>query len=138
MQDFLEKAFVLGMLAVVFIILIGVPILAIRIRRPKPEKKFRKVFDGVEFNNANGPGLVELRYHTYDGILMWFVQTEHHIYLKPNDAREVLRRMLRYNLSWGLLAAGGLLVPLVAIPSYFGQKKTIASQEAELLKISTN
>ena len=132
----MEYVFVFGTTATVLLLLIGVPILAIRMIRTKPEKKFRRVYDGIEFSNVDGPGLAKLHYHTYDGILVWFVQTEHQVYLKPDGARELLKRMLRYNMTNGLLAAGGLLVPLVAIPSYFAQKKSIASQEARLQKSS--
>lgn len=71
-------------------------------------------------------------YHTYRGFLVWFVQDEHHVCAPPEDARSLLTRLLRFNLTWGMLSYGLLFVPLLAISNYVAQKRSIEKQEREL------
>lgn len=61
------------------------------------------------------PGFVEVTYH--------------HFFATPESARELLGRMLRYNLTKGLLAYGGLLIPLLAIPNYWIRRRAIRRQQ---------
>ena len=77
MEDVFTRVFIFGTVLMVPIVLIVVPILVIRSMRTKPEKKFRKIYEGIDVSKNPGEGLVELRYHTYDGILLWFVQTDY-------------------------------------------------------------
>ena len=71
-------------------------------------------------------------YHTYRGFLVWFVQEEHRVCAPPEDAKILLARLLRFNLTWGMLSYGLLFVPLFAIGNYVVQKRSIETQEREL------
>ena len=76
------------------------------------------------------PGDVVLTYHTYHGLIAWFTQTPHHVALSPEDARRLLGRLLRFNLTWGLVTYGALFIPPLAILNYFAQRRSIAAQQA--------
>jgi hypothetical protein len=60
------------------------------------------------------------------------VQDEHRIYAPPADARLLLTRLFRFNLTWGMLSYGLLFVPLLAIGNYHAQKRSIENQESEI------
>ncbi len=75
-------------------------------------------------------GDVVLIYHTYHGLVAWFTLTPHHVALPPEDARELLSRLLRFNLTWGLVTYGALFIPPLAILNYFAQRRSIAAQQA--------
>lgn len=60
-------------------------------------------------------GDVLLEFHTYHGLIAWFTQTGHRVYLSPDDARKLLGRLLRFNLTWGLVTPGSLFIPPLAI-----------------------
>ena len=95
-------------------------------------KPLQKRFAGLNLHESPEPGDVEIVYHTYRGFLVWFVQDEHCIYAPPADARLLLTRLLRFNLTWGMLSYGLLFVPLLAIGNYYAQKRSIESQEREI------
>jgi hypothetical protein len=85
-------------------------------------------FEGLELHEFPQPGDVRFIYHTYRGFLLWFVQEEHHVCAPPQDARVLLGRLLRFNLTWGMLSGGFVFVPLLAIGNYFTQRRSIAKQ----------
>lgn len=87
---------------------------------------------GLDLHETAQPGDVYFVYHTYRGFLVWFVQDEHRVCAPPEDARVLLTRLLRFNLTWGMLSYGLLFVPLLAIGNYFAQKRSIEKQEREL------
>ena len=76
------------------------------------------------------PGDVILTYHTYHGLVAWITQTPHRVALPPDDARTLLKRFLCFNLTWGLVTYGALLILPLAIYNYFAQRRTIARHEA--------
>jgi len=80
---------------------------------------------------APEPDDVFLTYHTYHGLVAWISQTSHHVALPPDDARRLLGRLLRFNLTWGLLTFGILFIPPMAIYNYIAQRRWIARQEKE-------
>jgi hypothetical protein len=74
------------------------------------------------------PGDVAVVYHTYRGLIFWSLQEEHRFFAPPDDALRLLKRLLRFNLTWGLLSYGVVFIPFLSIASYFAQKSSIESQ----------
>ena len=72
---------------------------------------------------------VRLVFHTYHGFLVDFIQTEHAVFLPPDDARELLRRLNRFNLTWGLLCRGALFVYFLSPLNRIAQSRSIRRQE---------
>jgi hypothetical protein len=104
-------------------------VLAIRQLRMPFERKFRRVYDGLDVSATQRPGMILFRFHTYDGIVAWITRTPHVVFAPPDDARTLLSRLVRYNLTWGMLSFGGLFVPIFI---YFGRRaqlQSIAVQE---------
>ena len=71
---------------------------------------------------------VELCFITYHGLLAWFTQVSHHRQLSPEAARVLLGRLLRFNLTWGMLTPGVFLMLPLCIWSYIQQRRWIAAQ----------
>jgi hypothetical protein len=89
----------------------------------------RKLAD-LQIHSEPQPGDVILTYHTYHGLLLWVTQTRHDVVLPPDDARRLLGRLFRFNLTWGLVTYGAALIPPLAICNYFAQGRSITRQEA--------
>ena len=89
----------------------------------------------AEYANDPTPdaGCVEFVFHTFHGFLVFVIVREHRFRLPPDRARELLWRLHLFNMSWGLLAAGMLLLPGISYGSYLSQKCSIREQELELL-----
>jgi hypothetical protein len=99
----------------------------------------RRARDGIEemykqFQPAHTPseGNVHVIYHTYSGLIAWFVQMEHSVYLPPTQARSFLRQLRNYNLKWGLLSYGCLFIPILTFGSYLSQLRDLKRQEDEM------
>lgn len=110
------------------LLLVLVPILVVRAMRTPPQKRFRRIYDGITQPTESRPGLVFIEFHTYDGFLVWFTQTAHQGYYPPDEARLLLGRLARYNLTWGLFAAGGVFVPILTLINYWSQRRSIKRQ----------
>jgi hypothetical protein len=93
-------------------------------------RALKRAYSGLEIQPAKTPGNVRVVYHTYHGFLLWYTETEHMALLSLDDASELLGRLLRFNLTWGLVARGGILIAPLAIYNYFVQKRSIANQES--------
>lgn len=93
-------------------------------------RSLERRYAGLDVHEALQPGDVVLTYHTYHGLIAWFTQTPHQVALPPDDARKLLGRLLRFNLTWGLVTYGVLFIPPVAVVSYFAQRRSITAQEA--------
>jgi hypothetical protein len=91
-----------------------------------------RCFEGLTFHDRLEAGDVALVYHTYRGLLIWGVQTEHRIYAPPTDAEDLLERLMRFNLTWGLLSFGTVAIPFLAIGNYMAQRRSLARQVAAL------
>ena len=63
---------------------------------------------------------------------MWFVQDEHRIFARPDDAERLLGRLLRFNLTFGMMSYGLAFVPFVAIGNYIAQKRSIQGQREQI------
>ncbi len=88
----------------------------------------RRRFNGLAVHEQPAPGDVSFVYHTYRGLLIWVTQDEHIVYAPPEDAEKLLNRLLRFNLTWGMLSYGLLFVPFLAIGNYKSQLKSIRAQ----------
>jgi hypothetical protein len=89
-------------------------------------------FEGVEIFDEPGPGRVGVRFHTYHGMFVHSEQVEHAFFASPEDARRILSRLHRINLTWGLTARGIVIAPILSIMNYAIQRKRIAKQEARM------
>ena len=85
----------------------------------------------TRFRPSDSPsdGTVHVKYHTYSGLLAWFTQTEHSMYLPQEQARDFLRHLRNYNLKWGLLSYGCIFVPILTFGNYWDQLRAISKQE---------
>lgn len=93
-------------------------------------RSLERRYADLEIHSDPRVGDVILTYQTYHGFLVWFTQTSHHVALRPDDARKLLGRLLRFNLKWGLVTYGAVFVPPLAILNYLAQRRSIAKQEA--------
>lgn len=89
---------------------------------------------GVEDPPGAGTGLVAVVFHTYYGFLAFVIQTEHRFWAPPDDARQALLRLHRFNLTWGMFAYGALLIPLVSYGNFLAQRRSIRRQKAAMLE----
>lgn len=95
-----------------------------------------KRFEGIELHESPHEGDVQFVFHTYHGFLAFFVQNEHRVSCSPDDARELLSRLHRFNLTWGLWGAGMIFVPFLTFGNYYTQKRSIEKQERAFQKPS--
>lgn len=95
-------------------------------------------FDGITLRTSPQKGDVSLTYHTYRGVLAWATQEEFAGYTTPQEARTLLKRLLKFNLTWGMLSYGLIFIPLLAIGNYLAQMRSVRIQtesgETKLLK----
>jgi hypothetical protein len=89
-----------------------------------------KCYDGISVHETAIPGDVQFVFHTYHGFLAFFVQTEHRISAPPEEALQLLWRLHRFNLTWGMFAAGAAFVPILSYFNYIAQKRSIMKQAA--------
>jgi hypothetical protein len=95
-----------------------------------PEQKFRRIYAGIPIDSMAAPNTVFIKFHTYDGFLVWFTQTTHTGYIRADLAPELLRRLHRYNLTYGLFSAGALFIPMLSYLNYRAQLKAVIAQKA--------
>jgi len=111
------------------LLLVGVPILVIRARRrahrPESLEKFFSGIEGIRQNAIAQPGDVHLTFHTYSGFLVHVTQRTHDLVLPAAEARIVLNRMFKHNLTWGMFAYGALFIPILSYFEYRSQSRKI-------------
>lgn len=128
-----ERLLILLVMIAIPLTFIGVPIFVFMGGIQKfALKPLQNRFTGLDLHDSRQSGDVCFTYHTYRGFLLWFVQDEHLVCASPEDARLLLARLLRFNLTWGMLSYGLLFVPFLAVGNYYFQKRSIAKQEREL------
>ncbi len=133
-----ERLLILFVMIAVPLTFIGVPIFVFTGGIQKfALKPLQKRFAGLDLHESMEPGDVGFVYLTYRGFLVWFVQDEHRVYAPPADARLLLTRLLRFNLTWGMLSYGLLFVPLIAIGNYYVENRSIENQEREFTRITS-
>ncbi len=125
----LDQLFVL-MLPVIFVlIIVGVPYLFLFGGAERYlSGPLRRLSEGLDLHSTLEKGDVEVVYHTYRGLLIWCTQQEHRAYGSPEEVRLYLSRLLRFNLTWGLLSAGALIIPMLAVGNYYAQLRSIDKQ----------
>lgn len=94
----------------------------------------KKCYRGIELHETPQEGDVTFTYHTYRGILVWSIQDEHHVATTPDNALKLLGRLLRYNLTMGMMSLGLVFVPFLAIGNYIAQRRSIFKQKAATTK----
>jgi hypothetical protein len=75
---------------------------------------------------SQGDQLVTIRFTTHHGLIAWFTSIPHEVTLPPEAAQVLLNRLLRFNLTWGLLTWGALFLPIFSVVSYFSQRRVIS------------
>lgn len=127
-----ERLLILFVMIAVPLTFIGVPIFVFMGGIQKfALKPLQKRFAELDLHSSPQPGDVCFVYHTYRGFLVWFVQDEHRVCAPPEEALLLLTRLLRFNLTWGMLSYGLLFVPFIAVGNYYAQKRSIENQERE-------
>jgi hypothetical protein len=121
---------VIAVTAVVFLVLGVGALYFFRGYEHFARKSLDRRYAGLSFHSEPQPGDVIVTYHTYHGFLAWFTQVSHSAVLPPDDARKLLGRLLRFNLTWGLVTPGALFIPPLSVINYFVQRSSIAHQEA--------
>ena len=89
------------------------------------KKTLYRNYDGISVHKTRQAGDVEFVYHTYRGLVFWFIQEEHRVFACSDDAKELLGRLLRFNLTYGMMSYGMIFIPFLAIGNYFTQKRRI-------------
>lgn len=118
-------------------LLIGVPIYLLSGGlRTFALRPLERRFEGLDVHARPRSGDVYFVYHTYRGFLLWTTQDEHHVFAPPVVAEKLLGRLLRFNLTWGLLSVGMLFIPLLAVGNYFSQRSSIRKQTAALRNVT--
>jgi hypothetical protein len=121
-------------LAIVFYVALGWVILkGYRWLKRVTEAAQWRAFEGLKIHDSPAPGLVLVVFHTYYGFIAFGIQTEHRFWAPPDDAREALWRLHRFNLTWGMFAYGALVIPLLSFGNYLAQRRSIRRQETAQL-----
>lgn len=91
-------------------------------------KPLLRCFEGVDRVNRQEKHDVTFTYHTYRGLLIWCIQDQHIVHAPYMDAKMILKRLLIFNLTWGLLSYGLIFIPFVAVGNYRSQLGSIRQQ----------
>ena len=130
-SEFLDRLLIYGVLGLVFV---GLPVAVIggvlfyRHQQRWTQRAFARIYNGLNTHVQPHAGDVVVQYDTYHGFLVFNVHTAHHAVLPVEDARTLLRRLLWFNLTWGLFAWGSLLIVPLAIFNYIGQQRSVTHQ----------
>ena len=98
------------------------------------ERALAKAYEGLSPHGQPEPDDVELKYETYHGVVVWVTASQHTVYLPPDQARTLLKRLLRFNFTWGFFAYGALILPLLSLGNYWSQVRRIRRQALEIGK----
>lgn len=129
MAEFFERAIPIAVVLASLAILVLVPFyLLTGGLRTFALKPLERCYEGIHLCPPGDPWGVHLVYHTYRGLVLWITQDEHNIVAPAADAERLLGRLLRFNLTWGMLSFGIVFVPILAIANYFAQRRSIARQ----------
>jgi len=131
----LEPSLILIAVILPLALLIALPILAVRAMRMPFERKFRRVYEGLELRREPVEGDVFFHYCTYDGVFAWTTTTPHAGFLPPEDARQLLSRLFRYNVCYGLFTVWFLFRGLLVWITYHVQRRSIDGQELNPLSL---
>ena len=74
--------------------------------------------------------MVSVVFHAYSGILVFTRQVEYRFWATPDDARAILAKLNRFNLTWGFFAYGAIVIPVLSLGNYWAQLRRISKQVA--------
>ena len=114
------------------VILIGIPVAIIKLMRKTNTSKTENLFKGIDLKSEEARGDVLIEFTTYDGFVFWVTSRNYAGYLPPAQARELLKRMYKYNLKYGLLNFFGMFTFLFSTISYRTQIQSVEEQESSL------
>ena len=77
------------------------------------------------------PGDVVVTFHTYHGLMFLVTQIEHQFALPPKEALNLLQKLHRFNLRWGLWGCGGIYVPFFTFGNFWAQRRSIRKQASQ-------
>ena len=96
------------------------------------ESSHRRAFKGLEIHGGPAPCLVAVVFHTYWGFIAFTHHQKHCFWAPPDDARQALMRLHRFNMTWGFFAHGAILIPIVSFCNFLSQKRSISKQDAAM------
>jgi hypothetical protein len=96
------------------------------------ETSLQRIYEEVGVTETPPTNGVHVVFHTYYGLLAWFTQTEHRAVLPLNKAEELLRRLNRFNFTWGFFAYGAIIIPLFSYTNYLLQLRKIRAEYRSL------
>ncbi|MDP1799023.1 MAG: hypothetical protein Q8K78_16130 [Planctomycetaceae bacterium] len=138
-MDIGEKLAIYLVIIALPLIFIGVPIFVLSGGLQKfGLRSLERCYVGLNPHETRQPGDVQVVYHTYRGFLVWFIQDEHRVSLPVKHAELLLKRLLRFNLTWGMMSYGLLFVPLLAIGNYYVQRRSVARQQREMVDLTNS
>jgi hypothetical protein len=123
-----DRIWIPAALIALFAIPIGVGVHLIRRLIRPAEQQFAKQYAGLTLSKKPAPGKVFVRYNTYDGLFIWVITTTHQAFMTPDDARELLQRLRRYNMWHGFFAYGAIIIPYLAWTDCHAQLRSIEEQ----------
>jgi hypothetical protein len=91
-------------------------------------RALQQVYTEFQLSTAPRSGDVAVVFHTYHGLVAWFTQTEHRVFVSGVDAKRLLNRFARFNLTWGLFTWGAIFVPVLTLFNYFAQRRSVSRQ----------
>jgi len=134
-----DRLLIVAVLIAVPLLMIGLPIyLLFGGLRTFALRPLKRCFEGINVHPSPLPGDVTVVYHTYRGLLLWCTQDEHIIFAPPDEALKLLKRLRRFNLTWGLLSYGMLLIPLLTLGNYAAQVRSVEEQRAGVPESSSS
>jgi hypothetical protein len=95
-------------------------------------RQLERCYADLNIHDALEPGDVCIKYHTYRGLVVWVAQDEHWVCGPAADAHTLLKRLLRFNLTWGLTSYGAVFIPFAALLQYYAENRSIARQQQKI------
>ena len=80
---------------------------------------------------GSGDPVVEVRFHTYRGVLFWTTQTEHRFAAPLSRAMYLLDRLHEFNLKWNWKNPGSFWVPVLSWGNRKAQQRRMLRQARE-------
>jgi hypothetical protein len=112
-----------GALAVIIVVVVGAV-------KYNPARRLRSILDEeLSADDVEHEPLVGIVFHTCYGVLHFSVHNTHNLRLSAPAAERLLRRLHRFNCTWGWLTPGGPFVPFVSRSEYKAQLRSIEEQK---------
>lgn len=112
-----------GGLAAIILVVVGAV-------KYNPARRLRSILDAeLSADDVEDEPLVGIVFHTCYGVLLFSVHNTHSLRLSAPAAERLLRRLHRFNCTWGLLARAGLFVPFASRSEYKAQLRSIEEQK---------